>query len=583
MCSITNKIGGGQTINTEEIKTMLKRHAILNALKYDGKANVKAVVGKVLSENPSLKAMVSELFGLATDVVSEINAMSPSDQRVLAESLGVAISKEKQRREEHVLPPLPNVEKYQRIHVRFAPNPDSVIHLGNTRAALLSDEYAKIYHGIFTLRFEDTSPSVKPPMPEAYEVIREDLKWLGIHWDHEYIQSERLPIYYEYMEKLLSMGCAYVCTCRSERFRELVGANKPCPCRDLPIEQHLKRWGGMLDGTFKKGRAVVRIKTDLSHPNPAIRDWPAMRIDTKPHPLQGRKYRVWPLYNFACAIDDHLMGITHILRGKEHEVNTQRQLYLYNYLGWKYPEAIHYGRLKIEGTILSKSKIRQGIEEGIYKDWSDPRLGTIAALRRRGFLPETIRKLIIEVGVKPSEAIISWDNLEAINRKLLDPLTKRLIFIPDPVQLEVTNIPREFQAKIPFHPDNPEWGFITYNIVPDSNIFLIPSKDMSALKEGSIFRLMNLFNVRLTSPSKSTFISENVADVKTLGVPIIQWLPQGIGVHLTVVMPDAKVVEGILDPYILRNPLPQTFQFYRFGFVRVYQEGVSLIGYYTHG
>lgn len=561
----------------------MKKHAIINALKYDGKANVKAVVGKVLSENPALKGIVSELFRLATDVVSEINAMNLSDQMVLAKSLGVTIYKEKPKREEHTLPPLPNSEKYSRIHVRFAPNPDSVIHLGNTRAALLSDEYAKIYHGIFTLRFEDTSPSVKPPMPEAYELIREDLKWLGVHWDYEYIQSERLPIYYEFAEKLLGMGYAYVCTCRSEHFRELVAANKPCPCRTLSIEEHLKRWEGMLDGTFKKGKAVVRIKTDLNHPNPAIRDWPAMRIDTKPHPLQKRKYRVWPLYNFACGIDDHLMGITHILRGKEHEVNTQRQLYLYKYFGWEYPEAIHYGRLKIEGTILSKSKIRQGIEEGIYKGWSDPRLGTIAALRKRGFLPETIRRVIIEVGIKPSEAVISWDNLEAINRKLLDPITKRLIFIPDPVQLEVVDLPREFKAKIPFHPDHPDWGFITYNIAPGSNAFLVPSKDLSALKAGSIIRLMNLFNVKLTSPTKSIFISESVADVKTLGVPIIQWLPKGVGIHLSIVMPDAKVVEGIVDPYILRNPLPHTFQFYRFGFVNVYQEDGRLIGYYTHG
>ncbi|MEM4213889.1 MAG: glutamate--tRNA ligase [Candidatus Methanomethylicaceae archaeon] len=568
---------------SEDLRVILKKHALLNALKYGGKAEIKAVVGKTLSENPHLRNMASEVFKIAADVVAEINAMSLADQKSLAETLGVSLVKEKPKKEEHLLPPLPNVQKYSRIHVRFAPNPDSVIHLGNTRAALLSDEYAKMYRGIFTLRFEDTSPSVKPPIPEAYEVIREDLRWLGVNWHEEYIQSERLPIYYEYAEKLLSMGNAYVCTCRPEHFREMVLSKRPCPCRDLPPETHMKRWEGMLDGTIKKGGAVVRIKTDLNHPNPAIRDWPAMRIDTKPHPLQGKKYRVWPLYNFACGIDDHLMGITHILRGKEHEVNTQRQLYLYKYLGWEYPEAIHYGRLKIEGAVLSKSKIRQGIESGIYKDWSDPRLGTIAALRKRGFLPETIRRLILEVGVKPSEAMISWDNIEAINRKILDPITKRFVFVPDPVPLQILDLPKEFLAQIPLHPDHPEWGNIVHKISPSLNIIIISSKDLSTFKQGTIFRLMNLFNVKLVNSSSCAFFSESVSDVKSLGVPIIQWLPKDAGTQLSVIMPDAKIKEGVVDKNILTESLPGTFQFYRFGFVKVYREDSRLVGYYTHG
>ncbi|MGC8936065.1 MAG: glutamate--tRNA ligase [Candidatus Methanomethylicaceae archaeon] len=569
-------------MNAEDLRSVLRKYAILNALKYDGKADVKAVVGKALSENPDLRKMAQEVFRIAADVVAEINAMPLQNQRSLAESLGLSLVKEKPKKEEHLLPPLPNAHKYPRVHVRFAPNPDSVIHLGNTRAALLSDEYAKMYRGIFTLRFEDTSPSVKPPVPEAYEVIREDLIWLGVHWDEEYIQSERLPIYYEYAEKLLAMGGAYVCTCRPDQFREMILAKRPCPCRDLPPETHLKRWEGMLDGKIKRGAAVLRVKTDLEHPNPAIRDWPAMRIDTKPHPLQGRKYRVWPLYNFACGIDDHLMGITHILRGKEHEVNMQRQLYLYRSFGWEYPEAIHYGRLKIEGAVLSKSKIRQGIEAGIYKDWSDPRLGTIAALRKRGFLPETIRRLILEVGVKPSEALISWDNLEAINRKLLDPVTKRFVFLPNPAPIEVIDLPKEFQAHIPLHPDHPEWGYITYKITPPSSTIIVSSKDLSAFKQGSLFRLMNLFNVKMIESTKCTFFSESVADVKSMRVPIIQWLPRGSGTPLSVVMPDASTIDGLVDTNILKEPLPGTFQFYRFGFVKVYREESNLIGFYTH-
>jgi glutamyl-tRNA synthetase len=479
------------------LRESLRRHAIVNAIKFGGKANPKAVAGMAFSEDPALKGRAAEVFHLADEVVTEVNAMSQDVQKSLFLSMGLAAAKEKGKHEERILPRLPNLERYERVRVRFAPNPDSVIHLGNTRAALLSDEYAKMYNGVFILRFEDTSPSIKPPEPEAYEVIREDLMWLGVHWHEEYIQSSRLGIYYEHALKLISMGGAYICNCPSERFRKLILKKKPCPCRNLPVEEQIKRWDDMLNGKTKMGGAVMRVKTDLDHPNPAIRDWPAMRIDTKPHPLQGRKYRVWPLYNFASGVDDHLMGITHILRGKEHEVNMHRQIYLYRHFGWAYPEAIHYGRLKIEGTVLSKSKIRAGIEQGIYRNWSDPRLGTIAALRRRGFLPETIRRLIIEVGVKPSEALISWDNLESINRKILDPTTRRFVFVQEPVEIEILGLQKSYTAKIPLHPDHPEWGTKEYSLGPGNNEIMLQRSDALGFAKSPVLRLMNLVNIGL--------------------------------------------------------------------------------------
>jgi glutamyl-tRNA synthetase len=564
------------------LRESLRKHAIANAIKFGGKANPKAVAGKAFSEDPSLKEKAAEVFHLADEAVAEINSMSPEKQKILFDSLGLTATKEKVKQEERMLPPLPNIERYEKLRVRFAPNPDSVIHLGNTRAALLCDEYAKMYKGAFILRFEDTSPSIKPPEPEAYEVIREDLRWLEVHWDEEYIQSSRLPIYYEYAVKILSMGGAYICHCPSEGFRNLIVKKKACPCRDLPVEEQMRRWEDMLNGKTKMGGAVMRVKTDLEHPNPAIRDWPAMRIDTKAHPLQGKKFRVWPLYNFASGIDDHLMGVTHIFRGKEHEVNMHRQMYLYHHLGWTYPEAIHYGRLKIEGTVLSKSKIRAGIEQGIYRDWSDPRLGTIAALRRRGFLPETIRKLIIEVGVKPSEALISWDNLEAINRKILEPVTKRYVFIPDPVELEISGLDRAYTAKIPLHPDHPEWGVKEYSLGPGNEKVVIQRSDASGLAKKPMLRLMNLLNVGIECEGKCRFVSEGVAEARVANAAIVQWLPARTGKPLTVVMQGGNCVEGRVERSAIEGELPATFQFYRFGFVRVIKENGRPVGYYTH-
>lgn len=566
--------------STEKIRERLRHYALLNAVKFGGKANPKAVAGKLFSEDPSLRSDAVELLRLAEEVVSEINSMPPDAQKSLADTMGLTTTREKVKQVERKLPPLPNADRYSEIHVRFAPNPDSVIHLGNTRAAILSDEYAKMYRGKFTLRFEDTSPSIKPPMPEAYEIIKDDLKWLEISWDDEFVQSERLPIYYEYAENVIRSGGAYICTCPAEDFRRYAQEMRPCPCRDLPVQEQMLRWEGMLNGTIKMGGAVMRIKTDLNHPNPAIRDWPAMRIDTKPHPRQGRKFRVWPLYNFASAVDDHLMGITHILRGKEHEANMHRQLYLYKHLGWTYPEAIQYGRLKIEGAVLSKSKIRLGIEQGLYKDWSDPRLGTIAALRRRGFLPETIRRLILEVGVKPSEALISWENLESMNRKLLDPLTKRFVFLADPVPLEIAGIDREYVAKVLLHPDHPEWGGRSYVVGPKSSRMLIQSRD--TIGSNQVVRLMNLFNIRAESEGRGVLVSEGVAEARAAGASIIQWLPDGVGANMQITMPDASVISGLVDPGILEESLPGIFQFYRFGFARVYHECGGLMGYFAH-
>ncbi len=565
----------------EAIRAALVKHALSNAIKYGGKANPNAIAGMAFSEDPSLKANTKEVFKLALDVSLEINKMGLSAIKAKAESLGVGAPKEKPKQAERILPALPNASKFKLIKVRFAPNPDSVIHLGNTRAAILSDEYAKMYGGSFVLRFEDTSPSIKPPQAEAYDIIRQDLKWLDVHWDEEAIQSDRLPIYYDHARKLIELGGAYICTCPAEAFRTLVNQKKPCPCRDLPPAEQLERWGHMLGGRIKRGGAVMRVKTELGHPNPAIRDWPAMRIDTASHPRIGKKYKVWPLYNFASGVDDHLMGITHILRGKEHEVNMHRQKYMYRYFGWDYPEAIHYGRLKIVGTVLSKSKIRAGIESGLYKDWSDPRLGTIATLRRRGFIPETVRRLILECGVRPSEATISWENIDAINRKMLDPIVRRYVYVADPVQFEITGMPRAFTAKMPLHPDNPEWGCREFAVAPGSPVISVPSGDIAPLKRGR--SAMNLFNVEVTGAGKGKFISEDVADAKRLGAHIMQWLPNGLGVALAVVRPDATLQQGLVDPAALGGALPSSFQFYRYGFVRIYREGAGFIGYYTHG
>ncbi|MDH5786697.1 MAG: glutamate--tRNA ligase [Candidatus Bathyarchaeota archaeon] len=581
------------TCRDAELRENIRKIALLNAVKHDGKAQTGPVIGKILGEKPEFRTKTKELSALVNDVIREINNLSLNEQKDIIEEKWPESLKKEKVEEEKRLPPLPNVEKYAQVITRFSPNPDCVLHLGSARAIILCHEYARMYNGKFLLRFEDTDPKLKKPVPEFYDRIREDLIWLGCKTDEEYIQSDRVPLYYEYAEKLLKEGNAYVCTCQPEKFRKKTLANKPCDCRNLPPEKHLAMWQKMLEGKCGEGEAVVRIKTDLNHPNPAVRDWPAIRVidaEKYPHPRVGRRYHAWPLYNLACGVDDHLMGVTHIIRGKEHLTNMVRQEYMYKHLGWRYPEAIHYGRLKITGASLSKSKIVQGIREGLFKDWDDPRLATFAALRRRGITSEAIKKMIIDVGPKTSDVILSWENLYAYNRKILDPNSNRYFFVHNPIELKTTHIPRLFVARLHLHPDKPERGSREYTIKPNlddkSASFWVPKKDVNASKVESTIRLMELFNVKIEKvdacSAEASFAGESYEDARKVKAQLIHWIPVGEGMPCEVVMPDATLAEGIAESECKRLKPNTTIQFERFGFVRIDKVDAKLTAYYTH-
>ncbi len=574
--------------NIEEI---VLKYALQNAYKHNGKAQIKPVIQKIMSELPNLRPVIKTIIPIVEKIILKVNSMTYEDQaKLIREQYPDMLVKEKPKEYHKTLPPLPNIEKYKTIRTRFAPNPDAPLHLGNARPIILSYEYAKMYNGQFILRFEDTDPKTKPPILDAYEWIKSDLRWLGTKWDEEYYQSDRLPIYYQFSKILIEKGAAYVCMCKKEIFHEFVSKSYPCPCRSLTSEEHLERWDKMLNGTFKEGEAVVRIKTDLTNPNPALRDWPALRIintEKFPHPRTGSRYHIWPLYNFSCSIDDHEMLITHIIRAKEHIINTLRQRYLYTYLGWNYPETIHHGRMKIQGVILSKSKIKLGIQKGVFKGWDDPKLGTLMALRRRGFLPETIRQIIIDIGVKPIESSIDWTNISTINRRFLDPKTKRIFFIENPIRIIVYNVNKDYVCEIPYHPEKSNMGFRTYQFKRGSIEVYISLSDVRMLKAGSSIRLMNLFNVRIINVSSNKVEAFHLSDDHEEAVkykyPIIQWVPVNDNVDSYIVMPDGRIVHGLCEGVSRTLNVDEIIQLVRFGFVRVDNiKPDKVIFYYTH-
>ncbi len=575
-----------------ELRELIRKAALLNAVSHDGKAQADAIVGKILGERKDLRTRVTELSSVINVIVVEVNMLPLAEQKVIVEKNWPETQK-KEKPEEKRLPPLPNADKYQRIVTRFSPNPDSVLHLGSARAIILSHEYARMYNGKFILRFEDTDPKVKRPSLAFYDSIRQDLKWLNCKVDEEYIQSDRLPIYYKYTDQLIAGGNAYVCECVPEEFRKMVLAKEACTCRTMSAEQNLERWKRMLDGSYLEGQAVVRVKTELEHPNPAVRDWPALRvINTKkyPHPRVGSKYIVWPLYNLAAGLDDHLMGMTHIIRGKEHYTNMVRQKYMYDHLGWNYPDAIHYGRLKITGAFLSKSKIVQGVKEGTYSGYDDPRLGTFAALRKRGISSEAIRKMIIDVGIKPNDVTLSWENLFSYNRKILDAKSDRYFFVPNPIELKVLQVPKTFEAKLPLHPDRPESGFRKYTIVPDGDDkainFWISQKDADFMEVGKIVRLMELFNIKIEGKIgnliTASYAGESYEEVRKIKVQLIQWIPKSEKIPCQVVMPDATATEGFAESACKKLKPDNIIQFERFGFTRINEVNERIVAYYAH-
>ena len=545
-------------------------------MEHKGHADVKSVVGKLIATRPEFKSKIKQLMETVEKVVKEVNKFSLEEQRAKLQALGVVEAPK--REERRGLPELPDVDKYPKVVTRFAPNPNGPLHIGHVRAAFLSYEYARKYGGKFILRFEDTNPA--NAMLEMYDKIREDLRWLGIKWDEEYLQSDRLEIYYKHAEGLLKAGGAYICTCDVMKFRRLRDRGKPCPCRGLPASEQLKRWRAMLEGRYQEERGVVRVKTDLKHPNPAVRDWPALRVVTANHPRVGNRYRVWPLYNFSVAIDDHEMGVTHVIRGKEHVVNELRQRFLFDHLGWRYPTAVQYGRLTIGGAVLSKTQTMKGIRSGEFSGYDDPRLGTIAALRRRGFLPETIRQVILDLGPTPVDSALSWETLAAYNRRAADARANRYFFVPNAVKLIVKGAPKMREVHVRLHPSHPERS---ERVLPlfyegDSLVVYISGEDAASLREGQVIRLKDFMNVQIKSrkPLEADFHSRELTEG-----PKIQWVSAG-AVEADVIKPDGSHEVGLAEPAVADLFVGDILQFERYGFARVDAKSPKFVVSYAH-
>ena len=552
-----------------DLEEIVYKHALLNAAKHKGSANPGAVMGSIMANEPELRSRAKEIGPLAGKIVAQVNSLSAEEQASEMEKFNVEVKEKKQKKEEG-LQELPGT--HENIVLRFAPNPSGPLHIGHSRAAVPNAEYVKRHNGKLILRIEDTDP--KRVYEDAYEMIPEDLEWLGIKPDEIIYQSDRFDIYYDYARQLIEKGAAYMCTCDGATFKELKDNCKACPCRDNSVEENLELWEKF--DTMDAGEAVLRVKTDINHKNPAIRDWVAMRLVDETHPRLGNKYRIYPMMNFSVAVDDHLMGMTHVLRGKDHLANSEKQKYLYDHMGWDLPEFIHYGRLKMEDIALSTSKALAGIEDGTYSGWDDPRLGTLRAVARRGIDPKTIYNLITEIGVKMADSAISWKKIYGLNRNYLEPIANRYFFVEDPQLIEVNNYEDgEVVIERPLHADHLDRG---NRLLPFNGSAYLAKDDIA----DGVFRLMDAVNVDI-SGEEITYNSTSFEDARAQKARIIQWVPVEDNVNVKIVMDDASVKEGIGEKALCDLAVGDIVQFERVGFARLDEiNDDELIFYYAH-
>ena len=295
-----------------DIENIVRKYALQNSLEYNGEGKSGSVLGRIMSERKDLRKLAKILKNYVEEEVERANSLAKENgteyiRELLTKENPDALIRKKQVRREG-LPELKNAEK-GKVVLRFAPNPNGPLTIGHSRGVVINAKFAEEYEGKVILRFDDTDTKVKPPLLEAYKWIEEDYEWItGKKPDVVIRASDRMPIYLKYAEKMISEGFGFVCKCSSEEFKRLRESGQGSPYRERSIQENLNDWNRMISGEMDEGGAVVRVKTSLDIPNPALRDWPALRIQHNEHPCVGDKYKVWPLLDFQSAIEDGYNG-----------------------------------------------------------------------------------------------------------------------------------------------------------------------------------------------------------------------------------------------------------------------------------
>lgn len=334
---------------------------------------------------------------------------------------------------------------YETVHTRFPPEPNGYLHIGHAKAILLNYGLAQKYNGKFNMRFDDTNPTKEKV--EFVESIKADIQWLGADWeDRLFFASDYFEAMYEAAVKLIKKGKAFVCDLTAEEIRSYRGTltepGKESPCRNRSVEENLELFEAMRAGKYADGEKVLRAKIDMASPNINMRDPVIYRVAHISHHNTGDKWCIYPMYDFAHPIEDAIEGITHSICTLEFE--DHRPLYDWVVRELEYPvppRQIEFAKLYLTNVVTGKRYIKKLVEEGIVDGWDDPRLVSIAALRRRGFTPESIRMFVDLCGISKSQSSVDYAMLEYCIREDLKLKRPRYMAVLDPIKLIIDNYP----------------------------------------------------------------------------------------------------------------------------------------------
>ena len=612
-------------ITDQKFVNTVKLIALKNALEFNNTIRIDVVISKIFSISKEMGASINikDLVPEIKEITSELGSLPVNEKKTLYDSITLEnnhylkdhkddtgttnnIQKDLENKKKSTSAgndiefELPNLEGavQGKVITRFPPEPNGYPHIGHAKAAVIDEEYARKYGGKLILRYDDTNPQKEKI--EYYSAIKDGLDWLQVKPDEIKNTSDDIVKIYEYGKELIRKNFAYVCSCSPEVIKRNRLNAIACKCTNNSIENNLSEFENMISGKYNQNQAILRYRGDMTSLNTAMRDPTLFRVIKGGHHAKvGSKYSLWPTYDFAAPIEDSLDGVTHAFRTKEYELRNELYFSILDNLSLRKPRLIEFSRLEFEGIPVSKRKITPLIEQGIIKNWDDPRLPTLMGLRRRGILPEAIRKFVLSLSITLSETKPSMEILESFNRKMLDSKAQRLFFVKSPVIVNIDGLNVD-TVEIRNHPTL-DMGKRKVRV---GNIIYISNDDAIKLKIGDTLRLMDLCNIEILSIEKNLIKDETnenepniVINAKNKGneishhMPKIQWVSKSNSQNYKILRPlplyngdnyneNNLIVDcGLSESYISKLELGTVIQFVRYGFCKIDDKSTAI---FTH-
>ena len=509
--------------------------------------------------------------------------------------------------------------KISAVQTRFPPEPNGYLHIGHIKSMLVNFGTAKKYDGKCNLFFDDTNPSKEKT--EFVDAIRKDIEWVGYNWAKEVYASDFFPIIYEYAEKLIMDGKAFVCDLSPEEISATRGtlteAGKESPYRNRSVEENLQLFREMKAGKYSDGSKCLRAKIDMASPNMNMRDPVIYRILRCTHHRTGDDWCIYPMYDYAHPICDYLQGVTHSLCTLEFEDHRP----LYDWVGINLgfepkPRQIEFARLAVTNTVMSKRYLKKLVEEGHVHGWDDPRMPTVAGLRNRGVPPEALLDFCTKIGIVKANSECQLAYLEACIRDNLNENAERAMAVLDPLKVTITNYTGEEMLESAIHPLKPELGtrqvaFSSEVYIDRADFALVPPPKYQRLKPDGYVRLKGAYIIHCdevitdsdgnVTELKCSYIPESRSSNDTSGIKVkgtIQWVDGKTGVDAEIrkyapLLKDAeyagqdftermnldseKIFFGKAEPYLAGSEENKAFQLMRVGYYKKCTENGKLV------